>query len=83
MKIGIIGRTEVLFDTLEIFLTKGYELPLIITHKESPEYLKTSKDFEAAAQKINAKFIYTNKFANYSDVIKKPTLDFGTSLKLT
>ena len=39
----------------------GYEISLIITSKESPEYNITAFDFEALASKINAVFLNTAK----------------------
>ena len=71
MKVAIIGRTEILFETIELFLKSGYEIPLIITSKEAPEYTKTSKDFENIANKIGAKYIYTNRLDECKDEMKK------------
>jgi UDP-4-amino-4-deoxy-L-arabinose formyltransferase/UDP-glucuronic acid dehydrogenase (UDP-4-keto-hexauronic acid decarboxylating) len=62
MKIAIIGRTEVLYKTAELLIDNGYDIPVIITAKEAPEYLKTAKDFEELAKKIGAKFLYAPKF---------------------
>jgi methionyl-tRNA formyltransferase len=64
MKIAIIGRTEALYKTAELLLDKGYDIPVIITAKEAPEYTKTAKDFEELAKKIGAKFLYASKFTN-------------------
>ncbi|GAB1465743.1 hypothetical protein MASR2M54_12430 [Aliarcobacter cryaerophilus] len=43
MKIAIIGRTEILYETVELLLKHGYEIPLIITSKEALEYTKHQK----------------------------------------
>jgi len=59
MRVAIIGRSEILFNTAKMFLEKGYCIPLIITAKEAPEYTKTSKDFYNLAISIGAKFIQT------------------------
>lgn len=80
MKIAIIGRTEILYATIELLLQNGYELPLIITSKEAPEYLKTSKDFEKLAKKISAKYIYTNKLDECIEEIKKSDCEIAVSL---
>lgn len=61
MRIAIIGRSEILYDTVLEIIQKGYEVPLIITSKEAPEYTKTSYDFSLLAKKIDAKFIHTTK----------------------
>ncbi|MEM5570342.1 methionyl-tRNA formyltransferase [Aliarcobacter butzleri] len=80
MKIAIIGRTEILYETIELFLSKGFLIPLIITSKEAPEYKKKSKDFEEFANKIGAKYIYTNKLDEYKEEIKKTNCEIAVSL---
>lgn len=80
MKIAIIGRTEILYETLELLIKKGHEVPLIITSKEAPEYRKTSKDFEVLANKICAKYIYTNTLDEYKDEIRAANCEIAVSL---
>ncbi|RXK07202.1 methionyl-tRNA formyltransferase [Halarcobacter bivalviorum] len=80
MIIAIIGRTEILYETVELFLKNGYKIPLIITYKEAPEYTKTSKDFEELANKIGAKYIYTNRLDEHKEEIKKVNCDIAVSL---
>lgn len=80
MKIAIIGRTEILYETVELFLKNGYEIALIITSKEAPEYTKTSKDFEELANKVGAKYIYTNKLDESKEEIKKTNCEIAVSL---
>jgi methionyl-tRNA formyltransferase len=69
MRIGIIGRTEILYDTVLDAIEKGHEVPLVITSKEAPEYTKTSKDFSQLADKIGAKFMHTPKL-NSKEVVE-------------
>ena len=72
MKIAIIGRTKILYKTAELLLKNGYEIPIIITAKEAPEYTKTAKDFEELAKKIGADFLYAPKFTDKEiEVLKK------------
>ncbi len=80
MKVAIIGRTEILYETVELFLKNGYKIPLIITSKEAPEYTKTSKDFENLANKIGAKYIYTNRLDECKDEMKKADCEIAVSL---
>lgn len=63
MKIAVIGRSEVLFDTLEKMSNNGHEIKLVVTSKEAPEYTKTSSDFEKKAEELSASFIYTPKIS--------------------
>ncbi|QOP45838.1 methionyl-tRNA formyltransferase [Sulfurimonas paralvinellae] len=80
MKIAIIGRTEILYETIELLLKNNYQIPLIITSKEAPEYTKTSKYFEELANKIGAKYIYTNRLDKYKKEIKSTNCDMAVSL---
>ena len=61
MNIGIIGRSELLYNTAEYLIDKGHTIKLIITAKEAPEYTKTSDDFERLANKVGAEYLFTNK----------------------
>lgn len=80
MKVAIIGRTEILYETVELVLENGYEIPLIITSREAPEYTKTSKDFERLAKKIGAKYIYTNRLDEHKEEIKSAGCEIAVSL---
>ena len=70
MKIAIIGRSELLFDTAELLVKKGFETPLVITSKAAPEYKKKEEHFKNLAHTINATFIQTGKI-NSSEIINK------------
>jgi len=80
MKVAIIGRTEILYEAVELFLKNDYEIPLIITSKEAPEYTRTSKDFEELANKIGAKYIFTNRIDECKDEIKEINCDIAVSV---
>ena len=45
MRIGIIGRSEILYDTVLELKNAGHEICFIITSKEAPEYIKKTEDF--------------------------------------
>lgn len=70
MRIAIIGRSELLYNTALDLISNGYEVPLIITAKPAPEYKRTEKDFQKLAEQIDAEFIYTGRI-NTPEVIKK------------
>ena len=80
MRVAIIGRTENLYNTAELLLKNGYDIPLIITAKEAPEYTKTAKDFEELAKRIGAKFIYINRLEPCIEQIKECKCDIGVSM---
>ena len=68
MKVAIIGRTSILYNCAKILLDNHYEIPLIITSKEAPEYTINTNDFKKLAEDIGAKFIYTPKI-NEEEII--------------
>lgn len=68
MKVAIIGRTSILYNCAKILLDNHFEIPLIITSKEAPEYTINSNDFKKLAEDIGAKFIYTPKI-NEEEII--------------
>ena len=57
MKVAIIGRSELMYYTAVEIAKLGYQIPLVITAKESPEYLIKSSDFERFAKENNSIFI--------------------------
>lgn len=58
MKIGLIGRTNLLLETGKLLLENGFEIGFIVTSKEAPEYLTTSRDFKDFAKKRNIPFLH-------------------------
>lgn len=83
MRVAIIGRSEYTYESALLLLEHGYDIPIIITAKEAPEYYYTSKDFEALANKIGAKFIHTPKInkPEVIDLIKScGTIDISVSI---
>ena len=51
MKIVVIGRTEILFKTMEKAIREGHKVVGIITCKEAPEYKITREDYQIFAKK--------------------------------
>ena len=76
MKVAILGRTEILYDTTLLLQKMGYEIGCIITSKEAPEYSRTSKDFEALANSLNCPFLHSSN-------IEKVLYSIVSSLYLT
>lgn len=70
MRVALIGRSEVMYDTARRTLGAGHKIPLIITAKETPEYTRTSEDFRMLAEEIGACFLSTSKI-NTPDVVAK------------
>jgi len=83
VKVAIIGRSEILFNTIEMLLKNNFEVPIIITSKEAPEYKKNSQDFKKLANKIKARFIYANKIEKYIEEIREAKCEIGISFNYT
>lgn len=58
MRIGVIGRSEFVYDTMQKLLELGHEIVFIVTAKAAPEYKVTHDDFMKFAEKHNIPFLY-------------------------
>lgn len=86
MKIAVIGRTETLFDTILLLREHGFEIPLIITAKESPEYKKGIREFELLAKEISADFAVKSKLipSDFNEcLMKHGNVDLAISMNYT
>lgn len=75
MRIAIIGRSELLYNTAELLINKGFEIPLVITSKAAPEYKKTEQDYKNLALQLNAVFIQTGRINTEEVITKIKSLD--------
>lgn len=80
MKIAIIGRTEILFDTVQILRQAGHSITCILTNKEAPEYTKTTADFECLASDLSIPFASTAQIKNVIAMLQATGSDIGVSL---
>ena len=81
MKIAIIGRTEILYETAVLLSNQGHEISLIVTSKEAPEYTRSSDDFNKLANKWGIPFIHTPKIMDAIDTIERcGEIDIGVSI---
>lgn len=70
MRIALIGRSEIVYDTGELLLQAGHEIALVVTAKESPEYTRTADDFRQLAERCGAMFIRTARIGEAVDRIR-------------
>ena len=81
MRIAAIGRTEILYETIDLLIKQGHEIPLIVTSKEAPEYTNTSNDFKELADKIGATFIHTAQIETILATLENmPKIDIAVSI---
>jgi len=83
MRIAIIGRTEILFDTAELFTAAGYDIACILTAKEAPEYTRTAEDFKRLSERTNAAFMQGSRIAEYQDFLQRSEADIAVSMNYT
>jgi UDP-4-amino-4-deoxy-L-arabinose formyltransferase/UDP-glucuronic acid dehydrogenase (UDP-4-keto-hexauronic acid decarboxylating) len=83
MKIVIIGRTEVLYDTAVRLHAAGHQIVCIITAKEAPEYTRTAADFRELADTWQIPFSQGGRIAEHADFLKDAQPDIGVSMNYT
>ncbi len=84
MKVAILGRTEILYDTTLLLQKMGYEIGCIITSKEAPEYSRISKDFEALANNLNCPFLHSSNIEKVQEFIEQlPPMEICVSINYT
>jgi len=82
MRIAIIGRTEMLYESIDLLTKAKHEVCLIFTAKESPEYTKKAEDFKILADKLGIPYhcsAQINK-KEYIEELKALNLDLGISM---
>ena len=81
MRLAIIGRTEILYETAEQLYAGGYEIGLIVSAKEAPEYTKGAEDFKKLARSLGVPFLNLISNNEVLEVIRTlPAFDVGISV---
>lgn len=87
MRIAIIGRSEILYDTAVRLQALGHEIAVVVTAKEAPEYTRTSEDFRALAVAAGAPFMHSpsmkDRWATLSGLSSIPNIDIAVSYNYT
>ncbi|MBC5744947.1 hypothetical protein FMM74_015535 [Lachnospiraceae bacterium MD308] len=69
MRVAVLGRTRMLYDTIERVIGLGHEIVLIGTCPAAPEYDVTEMDFEIKAEKLRVPF-FNNVRINSPEIIE-------------
>lgn len=80
MRIAIIGRTEILYETTLALRQAGHEITCILTAKEAPEYSKIAQDFYALATQWQIPYACSAKIAEYYDFLLNSESDIAVSI---
>lgn len=83
MKIAIIGRTEILFETAHLLRNAGYEIACILTAKEAPEYTRTAEDFRAMAEAWGVPFAQGPRITEHMDFLRAAGAGMAVSINYT
>ncbi len=82
MRIGILGRTHLLYDSVRSLLEAGHEIAFIATCAAAPEYKRTVNDFLALSREIDVPFLETERINSRDalDFIEQHRADLGVSV---
>ena len=83
MKIALIGRTEILYETARYLINNGHSIVIIITALEAPEYTKTSEDFASLADELGITFLCGQKIEKFEDKLIDAKAEVGVSMNYT
>ena len=83
MKVAIIGRTEILYDTAEALLHCGHDLTCILTAKEAPEYTRTRHDFKNLATQHDIPFATGSRIKEHHKFLKNSKAEIAISINYT
>jgi methionyl-tRNA formyltransferase len=80
MKVAIIGRNEILYDTVDQLRSTGHVISCILTAKEAPEYTTTAAGFEALAAAISVPYRRTARILDEIGMLREVGADIGVSM---
>jgi len=80
LKIAIIGRSESLYLVTKHLIECGFEIVVIVTAKEAPEYNIKSEDFKSLAVAHNISFVHTAKIETAFHFIHDTGANIGISI---
>lgn len=81
MRIAIIGRGEMLYETAERLRQSEYDIALVVTAKEAPEYSRTAEDFRAFAEDVGCPYIRSARIGEKIEEIRAlGPIDIGVSV---
>lgn len=83
MKIAIIGRTEILYDTALFLKESGHEIVYILTSEEAVEYKRTANDFKMLAESLSVPFALGSDITKFSYELSESYPDIGISMNFT
>jgi UDP-4-amino-4-deoxy-L-arabinose formyltransferase/UDP-glucuronic acid dehydrogenase (UDP-4-keto-hexauronic acid decarboxylating) len=83
MRVAIIGRTEILYDTAVQLQAAGHEIVCILTAKEAPEYKRDSEDFRVLAEQWAVPFVDSVRIREQRDFLAQARADIAVSINFS
>jgi methionyl-tRNA formyltransferase len=83
VKIAIIGRTEILYETAVLLHKSGHDIAIIVTSKEAPEYTRQIDDFKGLATEWKVPFVVSSRISEHIDLLSSINADIGISINYT
>jgi len=83
MRIAIIGRTEILYDTAVRLQQAGHVITCILTAKEAPEYTRGAADFKALADQWKIPFAQGPRIVEHMHFLKTSQSQIAVSINYT
>jgi methionyl-tRNA formyltransferase len=80
MRVAIIGRSELLYDTALKLKESGFIITCILTAKEAPEYMRTSKHYEDLSKKWGIPFMQSVNIAECRNFLINSQSDIAVSI---
>lgn len=83
MRVAVIGRTEILYETALLISNAGHEIVCIITSKEAPEYTRTAQDFRSLSEEWGIPFAEGSKIIEHADLLRNSQAEIAVSMNYT
>lgn len=83
MRIAIIGRTELLYDTALQLHSAGHQIACIITAIEAPEYTRTAAEFQKLANTWQIPFAQGGRIAKHASFLRAAQAEIAVSINYT
>lgn len=80
MRVAIIGRTEILYDTALQLQAAGHKIVCILTAKEASEYRRGADDFRALAEQWAIPFVSSARIREHRDFLAQAQADIAVSI---
>jgi UDP-4-amino-4-deoxy-L-arabinose formyltransferase/UDP-glucuronic acid dehydrogenase (UDP-4-keto-hexauronic acid decarboxylating) len=82
VKIGLIGRSELLGETAKLLRRKGFDIKFIITAKALPQYRTGEEDFKKLARQLNCDFFVAGSLSEkkWARYIRHSGAEIGVSV---